>query len=209
MTAVLYNALSEKILGNRDKTQELLTKVITFDKHRFSYAIENNSLPLFNFFFQNANIYNIFAELQFADMLPQIEMIIAAELSDADKILHKLNKMIQNLSELRMQKYYTDEVKNQIIFIETFLVHFKENKNILSFTAGEFLINKFKKVIDEISAQIESYFLDAIESQLAIYDYGIEDSNETMKKLKIVLLCDQVNRELLALQYLKTVLKIH
>ncbi|OGU35261.1 MAG: hypothetical protein A2068_12770 [Ignavibacteria bacterium GWB2_35_6b] len=184
MTAVLYNALSEKILGNRDKTQELLTKVITFDKHRFSYAIENNSLPLFNFFFQNANIYNIFAELQFADMLPQIEMIIAAELSDADKILHKLNKMIQNLSELRMQKYYTDEVKNQLIFLETFLVHFKENKNILSFTAGEFLINKFKKVIDEISAQIESYFLDAIESQLAIYDYGIEDSNETMKKLK-------------------------
>jgi len=184
MTAVFYNALAEKILGNRERTQELLTKVIVFDKHRFNFAIENNSLPLFNFFFQNANIYNIFSELQFADMLPQIEMIIATELSDADKILHKLNKMIQNLTELRVQKYFTDSVKNQLIFLETFLVHFKENKNILSFTAGEFMINKFKKIIDEITSQVESHFLDTIETQLSIYDYGIEDSKETMKKLQ-------------------------
>ena len=183
-TAIFYNALTEKILGNRGKTQELLTKIVTLDKDRFNFAIENNSLPLFNYFFNNANVYNIFAELGFSDLLPEIEMIISAELSYDDKVLHKLNKMMQNLGELRMQKYYNEDIKKELIFIETFLVHFKENRNILSYTAGNFLTQKFNKLIEQIAVQIDSTFSDSIESQLSIYDYGIDDSSETMKKMK-------------------------
>lgn len=184
MTAVFYNALTEKILGNKDRTQELLTQIVIFDKHRFNFAIENNSLPLFNYFFNNANVYNIFYELRFADMLPEIEMIISSELLNEDKILHKLNKIIQNLSELRMHKYYNDPIKNELIFLETFLVHFKENRNILSYTAGSYLMQKFNRVIEQIAVQIEHHFNNSIETQLAIYDFGIEDGTETMKKMK-------------------------
>lgn len=184
MTAVFYNALTEKLLGNSDRTQELLTKIVIFDKHRFSFAIENNSLPLFNYFFSTANIYNIFSELRFSDMLPDIEMIISSELSAEDKILHKLNKMMQNLGELRMQKYYTEEAKKELIFIDTFLVHYKENKNILSFTAGNFMMQKFNKLIEHIAVNIDNTFSDTIDSQLSIYDYGIEDSKITMEKMK-------------------------
>ncbi|MBU2492309.1 MAG: hypothetical protein KJ571_06750 [Bacteroidetes bacterium] len=184
MSAVFYNALSEKIMGNLERTQELLTKIIVFDKNRFGYAIENNSLPLFNHFFINANVYNVFAEIRFADMLPQIEMIISSEFSGEDKILHKLNKMMQNLTDLRMQKYYNDTIKNELIFLETFLVHFKDSRNILSYTAGNFLMQKFDKIIEQISAQIEQNHLETIESQLVIYDFGIEDSIETIKKMK-------------------------
>ena len=183
ITAVFYNAISEKFMGNLNRTQELLTKVIEFDKNAFNFAIENNSLPLFSHFFQNANIYNIFSEYGFSDMLPEIEMIISTQLSDDERVLYKLHKMILNLGELRMQRFYDDNIKKQLAFLEKYLNSFKENKNLLNNTAGALLLQKFQNVIELIANQVRNHHSERIEQKLILYDHSIEESKLAVEHL--------------------------
>ena len=65
-TAKIYAALSEINLDNEDLATYHLREVFEYDVQRLSIALKTNNAGMFNYFFRNAFIYNVFYDKDFA-----------------------------------------------------------------------------------------------------------------------------------------------
>lgn len=183
LTARFYLAFSEKRSGSGEAAVLHLNDILHFDKTAIEYAIEINSPILLTYFIKNAVTYNIFNELEFADLLDHIEAGLSAETGIQEYSFAKLTDALGRLRDLKLGEFYTEEVEKSIAFLETVSESLLGNKNTIAGFSQSLLQNKLFKVADSIVDTIQKQYTAEINDQLKQYDINIGENLEAIKHL--------------------------
>ncbi|MDP4173528.1 MAG: hypothetical protein Q8933_06140 [Bacteroidota bacterium] len=183
ITAKFYLALSAKKIGDHDSAISILDEIVSFDKDLIQFAVENNNLPLLEYYAHNAITYNIFSEYDFADMLEEIAAIINATKGLENLSYDHLGSIVIKLHDLFLEEFYTEEVTKTIDFLEKVYQSLTGNQNAIVAFSKPFLREKITFVTDSILNSIRKKYEDEITEKLVQYDMGINDNQETIKHL--------------------------
>ncbi len=184
VTASFYYAVTQMKLGNHGKAIDLLTEIINFDKSRFVYAIKNNNIGLFNYFFTNAVTYFIFLEREFSYLLNDLDFILKTAVSPESTSVQKISNHLESLETLPVKDYYDDEILKNLKFVEKFIEYYKENRNYFISCIGEVLAEKFNFVATKTSENIKNFYYEKAKNILFVYNDEIEKSNSNIKILQ-------------------------
>jgi hypothetical protein len=168
-------------LDNVSGSVDLLAKLIHYDKMRFKYAIENNSITTYSHFLRNAVIYQIFSESEFAGMLGEIETLLSVELPSEAVEFVRINKILNDLNSIHVKEYYDEVIIKNLQFIERFFESFHFSGNLLVPSSAVFITEKLIFVVDRLKNVIRNSFKTKIQDELKIWDKQIEDKFETIK----------------------------
>ncbi len=184
ITAMLFAAKTQLMLGNHTKALEFISGLIAYDKKRFKYAIQNNNLVMFNFFLTNAVIYSIFTDDSFAVLLNELDFLLKTFVSsDATKI-EIIIERLEHLGELPIKEFYNEDILKNLKFIEKYLEIFKNNKSFLLTFVTQFLAEKFNFIINKVIDNIKNYHYDKVKDALSLYTEEIEKNQQTIRLLR-------------------------
>ncbi|MGE5411855.1 MAG: hypothetical protein ACM3MI_12915, partial [Clostridiales bacterium] len=183
ITAKFYLALSDKKIGDHDSAISILDEIVSYDKDSIQFAVENNNLPLLEYYAHNALTYNIFSEYDFADMLEEIAAIINATKGLENLSYDHLGSIVIKLHDLFLEEFYTEEVTKTIDFLEKVYQSLTGNQNAIVAFSKPFLREKITFVTDSILNSIRKRYEDEIAEKLVQYDMSINDNQETIKHL--------------------------
>ncbi len=184
VNAHFYLALSSRYLDDFDAAFEGLQNVLEFDKMRFKYAINYNQLNLFAFFYNSASFYNVFSELGFAQMLPDIDFLLRSLYSsDVNSMELTYSKLI-NLDNLRIEEFYDESVYAEIEFLKTALDTYKQKRNGLIRIVEQIFRDKLITLIEYVRSLIESHYFDQIKEEINIFDRQIEQNKRQLELIQ-------------------------
>ncbi|MBI1932597.1 MAG: hypothetical protein HYS24_08670 [Ignavibacteriales bacterium] len=179
-----YIALCSKYLDDFDTAFDGLKNVLEFDRMRFQYAINYNFLKLFSFFYNNACFYNVFTELGFAQMLPDIDFLLRSLFSsDSNSMDITYGKLI-NLDNLRIKEFFNQEVYSEIEFLRKALANYKNKRNGLIRIVEQIFRDKLVTLIEYIRNLIESHYFDQIKDDIIVFDKQIEQNKRQLELIK-------------------------
>lgn len=170
ITAYFYSAIVLNKLENKIDSFENLKNIIDYDLLRMNLAIENSNLKLFEFLLQNAVTYKIFLIDDFYSLLNELKEYFGSITTASKEYLFQLEKQLVQLSSLKLQQYFTDEIKQETEFIKKFIDTYKSKKNLFLFLVGGNVINHFNNFIDKIKSEVRNYYYKDIGKQLQYYD---------------------------------------
>lgn len=174
LTAIYYNALTQKRLQANDNALDLISKIIEFDKRRFNYAFEINNLNMYSYFLHTAFIYKIFPQQDFADMLFDIQTFLLTDKKEFDVVCGTLIDSLDNLIVLSEDITFDTDVENEIDFLKTFIFKFRSSVNRLVPFSKNLLVQKFNYLIDLILEKIKNQRTTYAETNLFLYSKQIE-----------------------------------
>ncbi|MBK8944983.1 MAG: hypothetical protein IPM32_06875 [Ignavibacteriae bacterium] len=184
VNAFYFIALSSKYLDDFDNAFDGLKSVLEYDRMRFQYAINYNFLKLFTFFYNNACFYNVFTEIGFAQMLPDIDFLLRSLFSsDANSMELTYSKLI-NLDNLRIKEFFNQEVYAEIDFLRKALDNYKFKKNGLIRIVEQIFRDKLITLIEFIRNLIESHYFDQIKDEITVFDKQIEQNKRQLELIK-------------------------
>ncbi|MFZ1289103.1 MAG: hypothetical protein WAR79_03380 [Melioribacteraceae bacterium] len=184
VNAYYFIALSSKYLDDFDTAFDGLKNVLEYDRMRFQYAINYNFLKLFTFFYNNACFYNVFTEVGFAQMLPDIDFLLRSLFSsDVNSMEVTYSKLI-NLDNLRIKEFFNQEVYNEIDFLRKVLDNYKYKKNGLIRIVEQIFRDKLIMLIEFIRNLIESHYFDQIKEEITVFDKQIEQNKRQLDLIK-------------------------
>lgn len=183
-TASFYCALSFRYLDDFDNAYDKLKEILLADKLRFQFAINYNNLPLFNYFFESATFYNVFTEMGFAQMLPDIDFLIRSLYSgDPNSMQITYTKLI-NLDNLRNKDFFDESVYKEIEFMKSALEQYRHKKNGLIRILEDIFRNKLIITIEYIRNLIESHYFDLIKEEMNVFDKQIAQNKRQLELIK-------------------------
>jgi hypothetical protein len=170
ITAYFYSAMVLIKLDNKIDSLENIKNIIDYDLLRMNYAIENSNIKLFEFLLQNAVTYKIFLFDDFCSSLNALREFFGSITSANKEYLFQLEKQLEKLLSLKLQQYFTDEIKQEAEFLKKFIDTYKSKKNLFLFLIGGKVINYFNNFIDKIKNEVRNYSYKDIDKQLQYYD---------------------------------------
>ncbi len=184
VTALIYLAISEKETGKDDAAVEIFNKIVELDLKRYEFAINVDNLNLFSFFLNTSYVYAVFQEMHFADMATSLEFVLDSFNTNERNYIEKLSAWVDKLDELRIKEYYTEKVKKELDFIESFDNRYRNSSNVLILMVGNLMIEKFHQLTENILEGVRRKHLVKVQAELFIYDKQAEDAKEAMKSLE-------------------------
>lgn len=182
-SAKIYSSLCEINLGNEDIAMYYLKEVINYDVKRLSIALKFNNLGMFNYFFKNAFIYNIFREKEFAKSCDAINILLKEYRVHDNSIFQNCKDNLDKIKARKMDEYYDDEVKKSIDFAEKLLsIYSTSNSTLLHAAYSEFQ-NKLKQIVEKIIANVKEKYFKEVKEKLSTYDLVINDNLSAEKHL--------------------------
>ncbi|MCP5064705.1 MAG: hypothetical protein GY936_19895 [Ignavibacteriae bacterium] len=184
ISAEYYKGLSSVHLNDFDSAFDSQSKIIQFDKMRFQFAINYNQLKLFEFFFNGAVVYNIFAEDGFAPIVQDFDFLIRAQYSGEPNSMELTYAKLINLKNLRNKEFYTDKIIDEIDFLKTFLENYKQKQNGLVRLAEQILRNKLVTLIEYLRNLVEGFYYDEVKDEFLVFDSQIEQNKRQLKRIQ-------------------------
>ncbi|HEX2866159.1 MAG TPA: hypothetical protein VHO03_03910 [Ignavibacteriales bacterium] len=184
LTAKFYLAYSEKRAGNRDAANMLLNDLLHYDKTAVEFAVEMNSPVLLTYFIRNAVTYEIFSEMEFADMLEDIEAAISIETGIPGFSFLKISDALAKLGEAKVRDFYTEELEKSIAFLDKVCVGLIGNKNTIANYSLSALESKLFKIVENILETIKQKFMGEVHDQLKQYEIAIDENLNAIKHLE-------------------------
>jgi len=184
ITAIFYKGLSAINLNDFDTTFDCLSSILQFDKMRFQFAINYNHLKLFDFFFYNAMVYNIFAEDGFSPMVQDFDFLLKAQYSEEPNCMQKTYGKIINLKNLRNREFYTEKVVEEINFLIILLDNYGQKENGLVRITEVILKNKLVILIEYLRSLVETYYYDKVKDEFILFDNQIEQNKRQLQRIK-------------------------
>jgi len=184
VNAYYYIALCSRYLDDFDTAFEGLQNVLEFDKMRFKYAINYNQLNLFAFFYNSASFYNIFSELGFAQMLPDIDFLLRSLYSGEVNSMDITYSKLINLDNLRIEEFYNESVYSEIEFLKTALDTYKQKRNGLIRIVEQIFRDKLTTLIEYIRNLIETHYFDQIKEEINVFDKQIEQNKRQLELIQ-------------------------
>ncbi len=185
VNAYFYIALSSRYLDDFDNAFEGLKNVLEYDRLRFQYAINFNQLKLFSFFYNGAFFCNVFTEMGFAQMLPDIDFLLRSYSSGEANIMEATYSKLINLDNLRIKKFFDDEVYKEVEFLKSALDIYKQKRKGLIKIVENIFRDKLVKLIEYIRNLIETHFFEQIKKEIIVFDKQIEQNKKQLESLKM------------------------
>lgn len=183
ITAYFYLALTSRYLDDFDSAFAYLKEILQFDRIRFKFAINFNHFGLLSYFYKNAVFYNVFTEIGFAQMLPDIDFLLKSLYSNEVDSLGITYAKLINLDNLRIKEFFDDKVIEEIEFLKKVLDNFKNKKNGLIRIVEQILRDKLKTLIEYIRSLIENYYFEIIKEDIISFDKQIEQNKRQLNLL--------------------------
>ncbi len=184
ITAMFYCAKSQLELGNHGKALELISGLINFDKTRFSFAIKNNNIVMFNYFLSCAVTYNIFGDENFAVLLNDLDFMLKTFVSQDSTNIDVINERLEALNELPIKEFFDEDAVKNIKFLEKYLELFKTNKNFMLLCVTQYLAEKLNLTVSKIIENIKKHYFDKAKESLEVYTEEIEKNTHTIRLLQ-------------------------
>ena len=172
-------------MDDLDSSYEHLREVLEFDQVRLQYAINYNLLSLFNFFYQNAVFYNVFAEDGFAQLLPDIDFLIRSHFSSESNSMEVTYSKLINLDNLRIKEFYDNSVIKETKFLKNALDQYQQKKTGLIRIVEQIFRDKLVTLIEYIRTLIETHYYDQIKEEINIFDKQIEQNKRQLDRIKL------------------------
>ena len=185
INAKYYLALSEKKMGNVDVTALILSEILNYDKSLIQYAVQNNNISFLFYVIKNAVSYNIFRELEFADMLDSLEGVVSGSIGNGSKSIESIEPILSKLYALKMNEFYDDKIKISLDFLEKVIRNFSGINNYFINLTGIFLKEKVSNIMNLLIKSVENASGKEIFEKLRHYDETINDNLETIRLLNI------------------------
>ncbi len=181
VSAKTYRGLTAVFLNNLDVAFDCLKEILNFDKMRFTLAINYNYLRLFNFFYETAAIYNVFAEDGFAPMTQDIDFLLRAQYSEENNSMQITYSKLVDLYNLRNKQFYNEKIMAEIEFLKEALDKYKGVNSGLIRMVEQILRNKLITVIEYLRSTIESHYYDQVKEEFHIFDKQIEQNKHQLE----------------------------
>lgn len=182
-TAKIYAALSEINLGNEDLAAYYLKEVFSYDIQRLSIALKTNNVGMFNYFFRNAFIYNIFHEKDFSKAFDSIQIIINEHRPTDTGLLTRCLENLEKIKKRKLDEYYDEEIVKTIAFAEKIIPVYSNSKSTLLFAAYNEFRNKLNSIVESIVAKVKEKYYKEVKESLNAFDLVIKDNLSAEKHL--------------------------
>lgn len=182
-TAKIYAALTEVQLGNEDLAIYYLREVLEYDIQRLSIALKTNNAGMFNYFFKNAFIYNIFYDKEFSKAHDSIQIILNEHRTQDDNLLEKCKTNLELIKKKKLDEFYDDEIKKTFAFVEKIIPGYANSKSTLLLAAYPEFRKKLNSIVDSIVTKVKDKYYSEVKSGLVSYDLAIKDNLSAEKHL--------------------------
>lgn len=182
-TAKIYAALTEVQLGNEDLAIYYLREVLEYDIQRLSIALKTNNAGMFNYFFKNAFIYNIFYDKEFSKAHDSIQIILNEHRANDDNLLENCKTNLELIKKKKLDEFYDDEIKKTFAFVEKIIPGYANSKSTLLLAAYPEFRKKLNTIVDSIVNKVKDKFFAEVKSGLVSFDLAIKDNLSAEKHL--------------------------
>lgn len=182
-SAKIYISLSEIMLGSEEIGMYYLKEVFNYDVKRLSIALKFNNLGMFNYFFRNAFIYNIFHEKNFSKVTDAIQILFKDFRISDESIFNSCRDKLDKIKLCKLDEYYDDEIKKSFDFFEKLYNQYATSNSTLLHAAFPEFQNKIKQIADKILENVKEKYYNEVKSNLNSYDLVINDNLSAEKHL--------------------------
>ena len=176
VTAKFHLALTEIQLENTQVATDLVEEIYKTDIERLNFAIENNSLSVYEFFLNNSITKYFFLEPKFSPLLYFFEDKIELFKSHNRAILEEVKASLVNLREIKVNGYFTDRIKANLRFIESYLKKYNGGESLLLSDSSRAVVEKFDEIIKIVNEEIKKKYYSGLEERLQHYKTAIEET---------------------------------
>lgn len=184
ITAKFYRALIDQHLGSSLNAVSLLKDIYDYDAMRLRFAIQNGSLALYSYFLHSALTYNVVTEMGFSDLLNEIEDFINFSKSEQRLSLEKIDEVITRLKIMNLEEYVDEKAEKIIQFLEKFYETYEHNKNVFVTISGNFIIDKFNELIQQVISNYKEKNYGEISEKVKLYDSWIMENTDAIGNLQ-------------------------
>ncbi|RJQ58992.1 MAG: hypothetical protein C4517_13970 [Stygiobacter sp.] len=182
-TAKIYAALSEINLDNEDLATYHLREVFEYDVQRLSIALKTNNAGMFNYFFRNAFIYNVFYDKDFAKAHDSIQLILNEHRPLEGDLLEKCKENLEKIKKKKLDEYYDEEITKTFAFTEKIIPVYSRSRSTLLLAAYPEFRKKLNSIVEGIVSKVKEKFYAEVKESLASYDVVIKDNLSAEKHL--------------------------
>lgn len=172
--AKFHLALTEVQLDNLQLATELVEDIYNTDIERLNFAIHNNSIVLYEFFLQNSITKYFFLEPKFFPILYFFEDKIELFKSHNRASLEEVKLALLTLREIKVSDYFTDRIKANFKFIETYVKKYTGSESLLLSDSSQGVIKKFDEIVSIIKEEINKKYYEGIKDRLDLFDNKIK-----------------------------------
>ncbi|MBD3409462.1 MAG: hypothetical protein GF419_04580 [Ignavibacteriales bacterium] len=170
LTAVFHNALLEKRMGNDDNALGLVKQLFYADLERLRHAINQDDLPYFKYHLENASIYRVFREYQFAGLFEDISRMIDYEKAEDFTMYNKVASWLRALTDLDLDEYFDEKISKDIGFLTDFVERYEGNNNSFLLTLSDMVVEKFYSVVAAIKERALDRYNREMNGELRKFD---------------------------------------
>ncbi len=182
-SAKIYSSLSEIMLGNEEVGMYYLKEVFNYDIKRLSIAMKFNNLGMFNYFFRNAFIYNIFHEKEFSRVSDTIQILFKEFRISDESIFNTCGEKLEKIKKCKLDEYYDEEIKKSFDFFEKIYNQYSTSNSTLLHASYPEFQNKIKQIVEKIISNVKEKYYNEVKSILNTYDLVINDNLSAEKHL--------------------------
>lgn len=176
VTAKFHLALTEIQLENTQVATDLVEDIYKTDIARLNFAIENNSLSVYEFFLNHSITKYFFLEPKFFPLLYFFEDKIELFRSYNRAILEQVKASLFNLREIKVNSYFTERIKANLRFIESYLRKYSGGESLLLSDSSQSVVEKFDEIIKIVDEEIKKKYYSGLEERLLHYKTKIEET---------------------------------
>ncbi len=176
VTAKFHLALTEIQLENTQIATDLVEDIYKTDIARLNFAIENNSLSVYEFFLNNSITKYFFLEPKFYPLLYFFEDKIELFRSHNRAVLEEVKASLFNLREIKLNSYFTERVKANLRFIESYLRKYSGGESLLLSDSSHGIVKKFDEIIKIVDEEIKRKYYSGLEERLLHFNSKIEET---------------------------------
>jgi len=175
VTAKFYLALIEVQQSEFETAVFRVNELYEYDLKRIEYAVHKNNVGMFKYFVNNSAVYNLFSQREFAVVIDGVEQIFTGTSSSSSTDISQLKLNLSKLNDLEMKKYFTEETTRTIGFMEKFVDHFLDSKNLLVTNSLRFLTRRFNEAGLAIYESIKQKYFNEVKAKLRKFDDLIQE----------------------------------
>lgn len=182
-TAKIYSALTELHLGNEELVIYYLREVIQYDVHRLGIALRTNNFGMFNYFFKNAFIFNVFHENDFSKANDAIQVILEEFHSKEQTSLTVFRDNLDEIMSKHLDEYYDDEIKKSFDFFGKIFAGYATTTNTLLHATFPEIRDRINEVVEKIVSRVREDFYGKVREKLQSLDSSIIENMNAEKQL--------------------------
>lgn len=184
VTSLFYFALMQKKLGNPEGAINALKIILKYDIDRLVFALEQQNLRFFNFFFENAAIYNVFKEKEFSSLLPSLKTMIDTYKAEDFGMFSKMNLWVSRLKNQELQEHFDKQMDQVLSFISSLLSKYQGYKNVLLLMVSENLIHVFHQLTEHLRERVNKAFKEKLNKELGHFRAHITEIEKQIDDLR-------------------------